>query len=103
MATAVQESTTAGTPWVEVLHDWTATVDHKKIGILYVLMSIVFLIIAGAEALAQIQDITVFANSAAGVAVKEIVGVDAVERETVAGVALSVSENSLIAESGIGP
>jgi cytochrome c oxidase subunit 1 len=34
-----------------VLHDWITTVDHKKIGILYVLMALVFLVIAGCEAL----------------------------------------------------
>jgi cytochrome c oxidase subunit 1 len=42
---------TASRSWTEVLHDWVATVDHKKIGILYVLMSIVFLFVGGAEAL----------------------------------------------------
>ena len=38
-------------PWTAVLHDWTTTVDHKKIGILYVLLAVVFLVIAGLEAL----------------------------------------------------
>ena len=38
-------------PWPAMLHDWATTVDHKKIGILYILMSLVFLIIAGCEAL----------------------------------------------------
>ena len=38
-------------PWTAVLHDWATTVDHKKIGILYILMSLVFLVIAGCEAL----------------------------------------------------
>src|SRR5271156_5486779 len=38
-------------PWTAVLHDWVTTVDHKKIGILYVLMAVVFLVIAGIEAL----------------------------------------------------
>ncbi|HEV8062454.1 MAG TPA: cytochrome c oxidase subunit I [Gemmataceae bacterium] len=37
-------------PWTAVLHDWTTTVDHKKIGILYVLMAVVFLVIGGCEA-----------------------------------------------------
>src|SRR5690242_15457907 len=36
--------------WVGALHDWTTTVDHKKLGILYVLLSFVFLVIGGAEA-----------------------------------------------------
>ncbi len=34
-----------------LLHDWTTTVDHKKIGILYVLMSLIFLVVAGVEIL----------------------------------------------------
>ena len=33
--------------WTAVLHEWTTTVDHKKIGIMYVMMSMVFLVIAG--------------------------------------------------------
>src|SRR3954466_4265321 len=38
-------------PWTAVLHDWVTTVDHKKIGIMYVLMAVVFLVIGGVEAL----------------------------------------------------
>src|SRR6202048_2986676 len=41
----------AAPPWTAVLHDWVTTVDHKKIGILYVLMALVFLVIGGCEAL----------------------------------------------------
>ena len=41
----------AAPPWTAVLHDWVTTVDHKKIGILYVLMAVVFLVIGGVEAL----------------------------------------------------
>ncbi len=37
-------------PWTAVVHDWITTVDHKKIGIMYVLMAVVFLIIGGCEA-----------------------------------------------------
>jgi cytochrome c oxidase subunit I len=37
--------------WTAVLHDWVTTVDHKKIGILYVLMSIFFLVVGGIEAI----------------------------------------------------
>jgi cytochrome c oxidase subunit 1 len=37
--------------WTGSLHDWTTTVDHKKIGIMYILMSIVFLVIGGLEAI----------------------------------------------------
>src|SRR5437868_1729025 len=41
----------AAPSWTAVLHDWVTTVDHKKIGIMYVLMAVVFLVIAGCEAL----------------------------------------------------
>src|ERR1700676_1406129 len=37
-------------PWTAVLHEWVTTVDHKKIGIMYVVMAIVFLVIGGCEA-----------------------------------------------------
>src|SRR5438552_6461956 len=46
-----RELTHERAPWTEVLHDWVTTVDHKKIGILYVLMALVFLVIGGVEAL----------------------------------------------------
>jgi cytochrome c oxidase subunit I len=38
-------------PWTAVLHDWVTTVDHKKIGIMYFLIAVVFLVIGGVEAL----------------------------------------------------
>ena len=38
-------------PWTAVLHDWVTTVDHKKIGILYILMGTVFLVIGGSQAM----------------------------------------------------
>src|SRR5262245_17328363 len=41
----------AAPPWTAVLHDWVTTVDHKKIGILYVLLAVVFLVVGGVEAL----------------------------------------------------
>jgi cytochrome c oxidase subunit I len=34
----------------ERLHDWVITVDHKRLGILYILFSLVFLVIGGIEA-----------------------------------------------------
>jgi cytochrome c oxidase subunit I len=36
---------------LEVLHDWIATVDHKKIGLMYIGYALIFLVIAGFEAL----------------------------------------------------
>ena len=32
------------------LHDWVVTVDHKKLGILYIVYALVFLVIGGIEA-----------------------------------------------------
>jgi len=37
---------------LEWLHGWVVTVDHKRLGILYVVYGIFFLLVAGAEALA---------------------------------------------------
>ena len=34
-----------------LLHEWTTTVDHKKLGIMYVLMAVVFLVVGGCEAM----------------------------------------------------
>ncbi|MGH7226995.1 MAG: cbb3-type cytochrome c oxidase subunit I, partial [Gemmataceae bacterium] len=48
---SVAEQTRQVPPSTAALHEWISTVDHKKIGILYILMAVVFLIIAGIEAL----------------------------------------------------
>ena len=37
-------------PLVEQLHQWITTVDHKRLGILYILYALVFLIFGGVEA-----------------------------------------------------
>src|SRR5262249_19183679 len=37
--------------WAETLHEWVTTVDHKRIGLLYIIYALLFLGIAGAEAL----------------------------------------------------
>src|ERR1700735_5934797 len=34
----------------ERLHDWVTTVDHKKLGILYIVYALIFLVIGGVEA-----------------------------------------------------
>ena len=48
---AVEIASPAAKPtWTSVLHEWVVTVDHKKIGIMYVIMAIVFLVIGGCEA-----------------------------------------------------
>src|SRR5437763_6243377 len=38
-------------PIVARLHDWVTTVDHKRLGILYIFYGLVFLLIAGVEAI----------------------------------------------------
>ena len=40
-----------GSTLLETLHSWVITVDHKRLGILYVVYSILFLLVAGAEAI----------------------------------------------------
>jgi cytochrome c oxidase subunit 1 len=50
---------TTGQPLVERLHGWVTTVDHKRLGILYILYALFFLVIGGVEAtILRIQLIT---------------------------------------------
>jgi cytochrome c oxidase subunit 1 len=51
MAVAEPRRELASQSWTAALHDWVTTVDHKKIGILYVVMAVVFLVVGGCEAL----------------------------------------------------
>src|SRR4051794_34221539 len=37
-------------PLIDTLHDWVTTVDHKRIGILYIVFALLFLLIGGIEA-----------------------------------------------------
>src|SRR6202165_68408 len=37
-------------PFVDKLHEWVTTVDHKRLGILYIIYALVFLVIGGIEA-----------------------------------------------------
>jgi cytochrome c oxidase subunit 1 len=37
-------------PLVEKLHDWVITVDHKRLGVMYILYALLFLVIGGVEA-----------------------------------------------------
>ncbi|HEV3419454.1 MAG TPA: cytochrome c oxidase subunit I [Candidatus Acidoferrum sp.] len=50
-AMAIRTVAAAGRPWVEALHDWITTVDHKRLGILYILYALLFLVIGGVEAI----------------------------------------------------
>ncbi len=38
-------------PLVDRLHDWVTTVDHKRLGVMYILYALVFLVIGGIEAM----------------------------------------------------
>src|SRR5205809_2364546 len=42
---------TAAHPFVDKLHEWVTTVDHKRLGILYILYALTYLVIGGFEAL----------------------------------------------------
>ncbi len=37
--------------WLEVVHSWIVTVDHKKLGILYIAYGLTFLLVGGVEAM----------------------------------------------------
>src|SRR5215467_4073558 len=50
-AIAIETLPAAGRTWTETVHEWVTTVDHKKLGILYILYALLYLLIAGAEAL----------------------------------------------------
>src|SRR5215831_17741864 len=39
----------ASRPFVDRLHEWVTTVDHKRLGILYILFALFFLVIGGIE------------------------------------------------------
>jgi cytochrome c oxidase subunit 1 len=41
-----------GATMLEWLHSWVVTVDHKRLGILYIVYALVFLLVGGAEAVA---------------------------------------------------
>src|SRR5215468_3825739 len=50
-AIAIGSTEGAGRPWTETLHEWVTTVDHKRLGILYIVYALFFLVIAGLEAM----------------------------------------------------
>src|SRR5258707_2230207 len=49
-AIAIQTAEAAGRPWVATSHEWVTTVDHKRLGVLYILYALFFLVIGGIEA-----------------------------------------------------
>src|SRR6476660_3915239 len=44
------ETDVASRPLAERLHEWVTTVDHKRLGVLYIVYALVFLVIGGIEA-----------------------------------------------------
>jgi cytochrome c oxidase subunit 1 len=51
---AILDETTLSAPRssaLQVLHDWLTTVDHKKIGLMYIGYALLFLVIGGFEAI----------------------------------------------------
>ena len=40
-----------GRTWLEVLHEWVITVDHKKLGLMYIGTALFFLVLGGIEAM----------------------------------------------------
>ena len=50
-AIAIETLQSAGRTWTETVHDWVTTVDHKKIGVMYIVYALVYLVVAGIEAL----------------------------------------------------
>jgi cytochrome c oxidase subunit 1 len=49
-AMAIQNVQIGDRTWLDTLHDWLTTVDHKKIGVLYILFALLFLVVGGVEA-----------------------------------------------------
>src|SRR5262244_2511046 len=47
---AIQTTQAETHPWLETLHEWLITVDHKRLGILYILSALLFLSLGGVEA-----------------------------------------------------
>jgi cytochrome c oxidase subunit 1 len=48
---ALPDERTESRSWIEGLHGWVTTVDHKRIGILYVLFALLMIAVGGCEAL----------------------------------------------------
>src|SRR5580698_8681526 len=45
------QATQQGRPPLNVIYEWLTTVDHKKIGIMYIVYALLFLVVAGIEAI----------------------------------------------------
>ena len=49
-AMVIQAAEAQSESWIQVLHEWVTTVDHKRLGILYILFALTFLVLGGIEA-----------------------------------------------------
>jgi cytochrome c oxidase subunit I len=49
-ALAIPTVGAAGKLWTQTLHEWVTTVDHKRLGILYISLALFFLVVGGLEA-----------------------------------------------------
>src|SRR5215469_11863493 len=49
-AMTIQDVAATDRTWTHVLHEWVTTVDHKQLGVLYILYSLFFLVVGGIEA-----------------------------------------------------
>jgi len=47
---SLPETYEASRPFVEQLHQWVTTVDHKRLGLLYIFYALLFLVVGGIEA-----------------------------------------------------
>ncbi len=54
---------TVRTSWLTRLHEWVVTVDHKRLGVMYVLAGLAFFVIAGLEASVLRWQLAVAGNS----------------------------------------
>src|SRR6202161_4124985 len=49
-AIALPRAEAGSRPFVDALHEWVTTVDHKRLGVLYIVYALIFLVIGGIEA-----------------------------------------------------
>src|ERR1700756_1282361 len=50
-AMAIRTTQATRSHWLETLHEWGTTVDHKRLGVLSIAFALVFLVIGGIEAM----------------------------------------------------
>src|SRR5579863_3108395 len=48
---AIETPLSGGRTWTETLHEWVTTVDHKKLGIMYIAYAFIYLVVACIESM----------------------------------------------------